>query len=115
VQVHYSRDVKLVRANTIYYRKRKSMEVELSILSSNLPPALRLGENPSQGAFELSKKIVTQAGLTLLVPKRRGFKLLVRLRMADDAHGASGGYCGQLALPDGTPPCLPRSHGIAGQ
>ena len=115
VQVHHRRDVKLVPSNTVYHRERKPMEVELPILSSNLSPALRLGQNPPQGAFKLGQKILAQAGLTLLVPERRGFKLLLRFRMADDPHGASDGCRGQLPLPGGTPPCLPGSHGIDGR
>jgi hypothetical protein len=47
VQVHHSRNEKLVSANTVYYRERESIEVELSILSSNVSPALRFEQNPS--------------------------------------------------------------------
>jgi len=115
VQVHHCRDVKVVPSNTVYYSEREPMEVELSILSSNLSPAFWLGQNPPQRAFKLGEKVLTQAGLTLLVPERRGFKLLVRFRMAYDAHGASGGCRGQLALPGGTLPCLLGFRGIGGR
>lgn len=101
MQVHHRFDVKSVGAHAVNKGEREAMEIELAIVSSNFPPALRFGHNPAQRAFKFVHKIPALAGSPLFIPKRCGFQFFVGFRMADDVHGAWRELPGRCRTPDG--------------
>ena len=99
--MHHGFDADRVGAHAVNDGVRKTVEVELAIVTADFAPAFRLGHDAAQRAFKLDQEGVAQARLPFLISQRGGFQFLVGFRMADDAHGACGGCPGQPAPPDG--------------
>jgi len=59
MEVHYCFDVKNFCANAVNDSEREAVKIELAIVCSEFPPALRLGDNSAQCAFKFVHKIPT--------------------------------------------------------
>lgn len=86
MQVHHGFDINGIGTHVINNRIRKTVKIQLAILTPNLSPAFRIGNDTTHRVFKFVQKVIAQPGLLFFVPEGGSFQLFYGFRMPDDVH-----------------------------